>query len=230
MDEVMNAVSKLEGELLNAVYANMHKSNYKKSDVFLHKVLTNWFDPNPVGSFVIYSSDEPDRDDVEFICTTDEFLATVSECETNFSKCKQSYSDYKFDYHLPPEPTPAYTQEMADNGVLPPIGSKFIDVELSDDDEVVEAIAHDIELGRVIYKRGSTLQDSEYFGAVACECKPLTPPITLIDGKAYQFDYNEKKSIHCIYVESGNIFLSSMGSYCPDGDCTNIQPLTVEVK
>ena len=86
-EKIMNAASKLEGELLNAVYANTHKSNYKKSDVFLHKVLTNRFDPTPVGGFVIYSSDESDRDDVEFICTTDEFLATVAECETNFGKC-----------------------------------------------------------------------------------------------------------------------------------------------
>ena len=95
-EKIMNAVSKLEGELLNAVYANTHKSNYKKSDVFLHKVLTNMCDPTPVGGFVIYSSDQTYRDDVEFICTTEEFLATVAECETNFGECDPiSVSHYK---------------------------------------------------------------------------------------------------------------------------------------
>ena len=71
------------------------------------------------------------------------------------------------------KPQLIFTKAMQEAGGLPPIGSKFIDVELSDDDEVVEAIAHDVALGRVVYKRGSTLQDSEYFGATASECKPL---------------------------------------------------------
>ena len=74
-----------------------------------------------------------------------------------------------------PQPKPVYTQEMCDNGELPPIGSEFIDVELNDivDNTTVLAIAHDLKLKRVVYRRGSNLDDSEYFGAVAHECKPI---------------------------------------------------------
>ena len=74
-----------------------------------------------------------------------------------------------------PQPKPIYTQAMSDAGELPPIGSMFIDVELNDigDDSAVLAIAHDLPLKRVVYKRGDTLIDSEYFGAVAHECKPI---------------------------------------------------------
>ena len=74
-----------------------------------------------------------------------------------------------------PQPKPVYTQEMCDNGELPPIGSEFIDVELNDvgDNTTVLAIAHDLKLKRVVYRRGRNLDDSEYFGAVAHECKPI---------------------------------------------------------
>ncbi|PHS02451.1 MAG: hypothetical protein COA78_21255 [Blastopirellula sp.] len=66
---------------------------------------------------------------------------------------------------------PTFTQEMSEDKKLPPIGSWFIDIELSD--EPVLSIAHDLPLKRVVYKRGSSLIDSEYFGAIASECKPL---------------------------------------------------------
>ena len=94
----------------------------------------------------------------------------------------------------PIKQNPIYTQKMCDNGELPPIGSMFIDIEL-DNEEQVEAMAHDLEFGRVIYKRGSTLQDSEYFGAQAHECKPIPPKLELIDGKAYQFDCSKSVKV-----------------------------------
>ena len=70
---------------------------------------------------------------------------------------------------------PIFTQAMCDAGELPPVGSLFVDVELNDigDNTPVLAIAHDLPLKRVVYKRGDTLIDSEYFGAVAHECKPI---------------------------------------------------------
>ena len=114
---------------------------------------------------------------------------------------------------------------MSDTGELPPIGSKFIDVELNLDEEV-EAIAHDINLGRVIYKLGSTLQDSEYFGAIASECKPLTPPIQLIDGKAYQFDHLAGViGLNGVYHDN-KLYIG--GDYVESSNCTNIKLLTVE--
>ena len=135
-----------------------------------------------------------------------------------------------------PQP-PIYTQAMDDNGELPPIGSKvqfvgnddyLVEFSIVNGDEI-ECICHttDFEGESIgVYRH----KDGYSVSILTQLVESITPPIELIDGKAYQFDYNEKKSIHCIYVESGNVFLSSMGSYCPDGDCTNIQPLTVEVK
>ena len=120
-----------------------------------------------------------------------------------------------------------YTQEMSDNGELPPIGSMFIDIEL-DNEEQVEAMAHDLEFGRVIYKRGSTLQDSEYFGAQAHECKPIPPKLELIDGKAYQFDISATydKEVSGIYSELKSTF-SMPYANIHISKCTNIKLLTV---
>ena len=129
----------------------------------------------------------------------------------------------------PIKQNPIYTQKMCDNGELPPIGSMFIDIEL-DNKEQVEAMAHDLEFGRVIYKRGSTLQDSEYFGAQAHECKPIPPKLELIDGKAYQFDCSKSVKVindmQGIFISSGDIFLTEGGSFCVSS-CTNIKLLTV---
>ncbi|HHZ68863.1 MAG TPA: hypothetical protein EYN54_00950 [Methylococcaceae bacterium] len=82
---------------------------------------------------------------------------------------------------------------MADNGELPPIGSEFIDMGLNDigDNTTVLAIAHDLKLERVVYRRGSNLDDSEYFGAVAHECKPIdtrTDKEKAIDDMKYAYE------------------------------------------
>ena len=132
------------------------------------------------------------------VCTKAEFNGLLSQLETNFGEC-MTIRQYNSIVTLNPDasvnivdgvieakakiqapcggkiPKPVFTQAMADAGELPPIGSLFIDVELNDTDDntAVLAIAHDLPLKRVVYKRGETLQDTEYFGAVAHECKPI---------------------------------------------------------
>ena len=210
IDKIMNAVSKLKGDLDN-VATPTH------TDKYLYWCNESYFECLSFSDDISW----------ELICTTEEFLATVAECKTNFGKCEQSYGEYKSEWEYVQEfklkSKAVFTQEMADNGVLPSVG-----MECQTSTGVVTIAYKGNKLLIAIDDEGTEFQLSNK-GALHA-LKPLTPPITLIDGKAYQFDYNEKKSIHCIYVESGNIFLSSMGSYCPDGDCTNIQPLTVEVK
>ena len=76
---VWDAVNELRGDLLGSTYANTHKENYKTLDVYLHVVLTNDYEPQPIGSFVIYSSNESARGDVRFICTIAEFNALVED-------------------------------------------------------------------------------------------------------------------------------------------------------
>ena len=232
-EKIINAVSKLEGELLNAVYANTHKSNYKKSDVFLHKVLTNRFDPSPIGGFVIYSSDESDRDDVEFISTTFEFNELVAQMKTNFGKCEQSYSDYKFDYHLrPPVPPLTYTQAMADNGELPSVGMECL-VKFHHQDNSY------FQKGYVngYSQDGNWLIFTDYLGNIEShnisegvyDFKPLTPPIELIDGKAYQFDARDNGNlVHGVYDHHYKSFCCGRDYHFDLVSVTNIQLLTVK--
>ena len=155
------------------------------------------------------------------ICTFNEFLATVAECETNFGKCNQSYSDYKFDYHLPPESTPTYTQEMADNGVLPSVG-----MECQTSTGVVTIAYKGNKLLIAIDDEGTEFQLSNK-GALHA-LKPLTLPIALIDGKAYQF-YYDGDTFQGIYSAQGDDFHSDK-FVSSVNICTNIQLLTVEVK
>ncbi len=122
---------------------------------------------------------------------------------------------------------PAYTQEMHEAGELPPIGSLFIDVEFNEN-KVVEAIAHDAKLALVVYKAGDTVKDVEYYGAALSECKPLEPPVKLVDGKAYQFN-NRRNEEYCgIYNEDRKILNVDQGQWFDVVAVTNIQPLTVE--
>jgi hypothetical protein len=58
----------------------------------------------------------------------------------------------------------------------------------------------------------------------------ITPtPIELIDGKAYQFTNVEDNTIHGIYSEDEHSFNGTCVEW-PVSACTNIQPLTVEIK
>ncbi|MBL4941149.1 MAG: hypothetical protein JKY81_05730 [Colwellia sp.] len=120
---------------------------------------------------------------------------------------------------------PTFTQEMSEDKKLPPIGSWFIDIELSD--EPVLSIAHDLPLKRVVYKRGSSLIDSEYFGAIASECKPISPPIELIDGECYQFTSPSTTIRKGYYLKERGLFISYKGNV-DTHRCTNIQLLEVK--
>jgi hypothetical protein len=62
------------------------------------------------------------------------------------------------------------------------------------------------------------------------EIEPLTPPITLIDGKAYQFDF-EGQVCQGIFSSAYNMRLFNNGdNNWREVWVTNIQLLTVEVK
>jgi hypothetical protein len=117
------------------------------------------------------------------------------------------------------EPSPVFTQEMTDNGVLPSVGMEVMIL-----DEV-----HKVLLLPDDTRAYVTLYEGEYFFNTIDFMKPLTPPITLIDGKAYQFDYDKYTALG-FYKESDCCFYDTA---CFDEEiafkvqCTNIQPLTV---
>jgi hypothetical protein len=77
----------------------------------------------------------------------------------------------------------------------------------------------------------SNIEYSQY--PCSLRFKPLTPPIELIDGKAYQFDYYTgsvgMNNVVMRYNECAGAFQFDNYTFKPEF-CTNIQPLTVEVK
>ena len=194
-----------------------------------------------------------DNDSWRELCGRHEFLATVAECETNFGKCIP-YAEYKTEYarkekviimldelhkltddpvkeldvfinctyNNDPQPAPVFTQAMADNGELPSVGMLVM----------MRGSKRIILLGPdsggdyiTINEHGSYDFDS------ANKFKPLTPPIELIDGKAYQFDVRGKEGIvNGIYNDYDKKLHIGQDHYFDLISATNIQPLTVEVK
>ena len=123
------------------------------------------------------------------------------------------------------EETLEYTQDMADNGVLPSVGM-YVEAYK---DRVVEIM---LPFDPTRFTVGKC-KDGEYALYSIGELKPLTPPITLVHGKAYQFDirpqYGNTNGIQGIYSEKLRVFQSS-GNGFHEETVENIQPLTVEVK
>jgi hypothetical protein len=127
-----------------------------------------------------------------------------------------------------------YTQEMADNGVLPSVGSNaqfvrnddyMMEFSINDGDEV-ECICHtkDVDGGPIgVYRH----KDGFSVSILTRLIKPLTPPIELVDGKAYQFDIGKKTRLGFF---KGSGFSGGIRSYWELSACTNIKPLTVEGK
>ena len=132
----------------------------------------------------------------------------------------------------PVKPSPTYTQEMADNGVLPSVGldclviGKSINIWYE-----CEIIAHTdigvsgLELAVFRIKNHDGLA-YYYSDAPAENFKPLTPPVKLDDGKAYQFDIEFIGTVCGIYYKAHDELNGSEDNY-PREICANIQPLTV---
>jgi len=175
-----------------------------------------------------------------FVDATYPFGVFVKECDgfDGYQYCheQEAYPCMEaFTFTSKPQPALTYTQAMADNGELPQIGSKaqFIgdddylaEFNISNGDEV-ECICHtkDFEGESIgVYRH----KDGYSVSILTQLIKPLTLPITLIGGKAYQFTHKAGvDGLHGVYHD--NKFYIG-GDYVESSNCTNIQPLTVEVK
>ncbi len=144
------------------------------------------------------------------------------------SKCRELIG-------LPPlesrsEIKPVYTQEMHEAGELPPIGSKYLD----EDGQVCEALLHysHFVIGDMLEYLNSQ-QYPSFSTSRNDRIKPLEPPVKLVDGKAYQFDYNGKEYVGICnttikYKTVHVMFESPIKNTKINSEfCTNIQPLTV---
>jgi hypothetical protein len=139
------------------------------------------------------------------------------------SENKQDYIDA-----LTVKTEPVFTQEMADNGVLPSVGMECLILYSSSNYK--GTITY---IGKGVGVYHSKDNDKEYtfpLDSVSFKAlKPLTPPITLEHGMGYQFTNIEDNTIHGIYDEDENSFRGTCVEWGANS-CTNIQPLTVEVK
>ena len=124
---------------------------------------------------------------------------------------------------------PIFTQSMVDNGILPSVGMEY----LCEDGQLNRCLTvyGDVCIGLAIehIKTNNYLPLSQ---TTIGNCRPLTPPIELIEGKAYQFDYKQGvkviNNMSGICISSGDIFLTIDGSFCIP-NCTNIKLLEVKL-
>jgi len=119
-----------------------------------------------------------------------------------------------------------YTQEMADNGVLPSVGMMC-------NFAIVGGLWQDVHVDHisdVFIVVTDSKGDQDSFLIEDSRFNPeSTPTITLIDGKAYQFDYGNTKEIVGLYSKQSKQLQAIAGHY-ESKHCVNIKPLTVEGK
>ena len=111
---------------------------------------------------------------------------------------------------------PVFTQAMCDAGELPSVG---MEVFVRGGKRTILLCADSEGDYVTMSEHGSYDFDS------INQFKPLTPPIELIDGKAYQFDCGRNTMLGFF---NGKGFIGWSHSYWNLPDCTNIKPLTVE--
>ena len=135
---------------------------------------------------------------------------------------------------IPKQPKPVFTQEMCDNGDLPSVGMEcLIKMHHKDDSYFQKGYINGYSQDKkwIIFTDYLGNIESHNISNGTYEFKPLTPPIELIDGKAYQFDireqYGKAKGLHGIYSEKLRVFQSSGNGFHAE-TVDNIQPLTVK--
>jgi len=124
--------------------------------------------------------------------------------------------------------TPIYTQIMSVNGVMPIVGMECLIRDDAYNDEYYKGVISFVGISNTVWVHGGT----EYSQSnTHLKFKPLTPPIELIDGKAYQFDYHNGSSgmnnVAMRYNEFIGKFQFDNHTFNPI-HCTNIQLLEVK--
>jgi len=150
------------------------------------------------------------------ICTAEEFNQCVDEMS-------------KAEWIKPVTLSPIYTQEMADNDVLPVVGMK-LNISFVYGNTFNESVITYMGDGVGCYR---CKEGEEYtFATKSVLFSPITPPIELIDGKAYQFDYHDLKGLVGVYFkpnEDGfDILKGTFGSINAPLAAKNIQLLEVK--
>jgi len=140
------------------------------------------------------------------------------EVDMTGQRPKQDYIDA-----LEPESKPVYTQSMADVGTLPCVGMECLIPHPAS--EYISAIVIHIDHELVWVKASDgTVNRIEMLYNI----KPITPPIKLVDGKAYQFDYGEHKETVLGFYEMHSEDFNVAGTMYNAKLAINIQLLEVK--
>jgi len=121
---------------------------------------------------------------------------------------------------------PIYTKEMVDAGVIPSVG---MDCQTSTGIVTVRYVGKSVVVAEDDENYEFTMSKK---GALH-SLKPLTPPIELIDGKAYQFEYEDCETLALstcvgVYDSSKVACMWVKGNAYTLVKCTNIQLLEVK--
>ena len=158
------------------------------------------------------------------------FFGASDFCEFGASDASTEYfliGDFDIIESRPVITKPVYTQAMCDAGELPSVGMECMYFDVYNTlveimyisewcvvfKQLTEGYAKDVELCKMIVD-------------LDIQFKPITPPIELIDGKAYQFQYQSCRGLG-FYNERLNEF-SSLNHKVDIDNCINIKLLEVK--
>ena len=175
------------------------------------------------GTTNYYMDNERQYAPEELVCTLEEFNQCVTEMETNYGK-SMPYTQYKSEFNSSDKviQPPIYTQDMADAGESPGVGMACLNYSKA-------VIKYMGDLVIYAYVKDGERCDSRH----KLKFKPLTPPIELIDGNAYQFSFDtgsdlvldnvygiyDSAKVGCMWVKGNAYYMSR---------CTNIKLLEVK--
>ena len=132
------------------------------------------------------------------------------------------YSD-KIAITRQPQPKPVFTQEMCDDDEYLPTVDMLVKHQ-----GVEKEVIGELDVNNKLALK--SIDNGIYSLAHINDIFPTTPPIELIDGKAYQFYIEEVTNIfHAIWSKERQQMCTEH-SYFYKRVCEGIQPLTVEVK
>ena len=126
-----------------------------------------------------------------------------------------------------PESKPVYTQAMADNGELPLVGMECSVYEINQDETHDKTTIKYISDSTCVYEVKSGDLKGEYAQyPTSLKFKPLTPPIELIGGNPYMFNYGEDKETFLGFFNKNDFNVA--GVLYNSKLATNIQLLEVK--
>ena len=160
------------------------------------------------------------------------YAADAAAAEHHINRYFELTGENKQDYidAIKPVTVPTFTQAMADAGELPSVGMECLAKRTFESDDLWRPcfiIGKDRAGSYLVFECGDILEQTHIDNGVY-SFKPLTPPIELIDGKAYQFTCHSGDEVVGIY-STVHISFDNYGRKFYESNIANIQPLTLEV-